>query len=191
VAQCILELAASRKTRVTSHLYHAYGMRENHEMAREQGLDVHAVDLSTAPLADANCFQCLQQDKQVQDAVVERFLAASFHLGPWRTQIRDAYMYLSEKRPVVAFALALLHYKVKVEPLLGRTIEPICQARLESLENHDFEMVISDDAVDMHTAHGRGLGKTVADFRSNGARLANEDPAFHDAALVYVYINGK
>ena len=189
--ECLQLMAASPKSRITSHLYHAYGVAANRELALEQRLPVGNVDLSTAPLSNPNCFRCWDQGKQAQDLVMNRFFqsehAARLDGVCW---LKEAYAQLSEKRPVVAFALACAHLDLSAESMLYKGA-CVSENALRAYKQHDFDLEILADAVDVHTARGRQSGRTAADFRHRGAAVEREDPRLHNDALLYIYTHTK
>ena len=189
--ECLQLMAASPKSRITSHLYHAYGVAANRELALEQSLPVGDVDLRTAPLSNPNCFICWDQGKPAQDLVMNRFFesehARRLDGVSW---LKEAYAQLSERRPVLAFALACAHLKLSAKSMLY-TGAHVSKTALRAYKAHEFDVEILADAVDVHTARGRQSGKTAADFRHRGAAVDHEDPRLHNDTLLHIYAHTK
>lgn len=65
------------------------------------------------------------------------------------------------------------------------------EAWLLALQSHAYELVLGEEAFDVHTAKGRRAGRTGADFRTVGAHVENEAMQFHDERLYRVYTNTR
>ena len=187
---CLELMCAAQKTRLGSWLYCAYGISSNRVYAQGEGLAVpEDVDLRTLPLDNLACFRCFE--KKQEELIWQRifhevpFVSEYYQLLKW---LYSAFKYLSEKRPFLSLALALLHYR----PAIAVPQLPAVSAeRVRELENHEFSMEILPDAVDKHTARGRAAGANRALFVTKGAKLENECPLYNDEVLKRIYAKGK
>jgi len=196
-AACIEALCASRKTRVQSWLYHAYGAAENAEAAREEGLAVRrlalddAAALAQVPLSDANCFQCIG-DAAALETLWRRLQSSA---AAWPRLVRllglaRKQLSASSQRACIALALALQHYGLLDEEAAAAL--PLASVEVvRRLRCGEYEVRMLEGAVDKHTAAGRAQGKTTRDFRREGTRVAPEDKRFKDPRLEELYLNSK
>lgn len=125
-AGLIEDMAASKKTRICSKLWHAYGAVENREMSIEKGLDIHPVggggggedEVNKAiQRGDPNIFNLAKKafdEKETGNDDIDKIweaLIVSSDLPKWVVELMQmAYTKLSEKRPILQLALTMIVY---------------------------------------------------------------------------------
>jgi hypothetical protein len=197
---CIKALCSAPKTRVMSHLYHAYGVATNRAQALALHLPVEqVVDFATYPLDNPNILQCW--DAKQADEVMQRLFeeqgkrlgeckdGEKTKLDPRNQNAMHWAWRLSEQRPVLQFFVALVHFDLRVEPCDSWPV--VSEKLVTTLEEHEFDLEIWAEALDVHTAAGRQAGKNATNFRNEGAIVTNEDPRFADSRLLQIYLQSK
>lgn len=188
---CVELLCQARKTRISSWLYHAYGLARKRQLASELGLAVALGDvpMTDTPLDDLNLFRCFENksEKLIWERIASSVKADSPYaeLMKW---LKLAYDHQSEKRPFLSLALATLHFK----PPVNLPALPLSSPeRIRELEEHEYELSILPDSVDKHTARGRAMGADRLLFVERGAIVHNEALEYRDENLIRIYAHNQ
>ena len=189
--------AASKKSRVQSHLFHAYAP-ENAELATELGLRVSPPDPEDPDLADPNCFALLGEKKD--DVLWKKIEEAAPEIAPL---LRRAHSKASEfnKRAFMQCALTVAHFSLAggLQSSIVKTgfseklpDKSMRKDVLADLLLNKFELVPIPEAYDKHTSIGRGKSSSTAQqFREVGALVTDPHPDFRFEALEKIYLASK
>jgi hypothetical protein len=192
------------KTRICSHLWSTYGHPKGRILAKEKGLPIrelmqndtfgtllHQKDPNVFALAYAwlegnkigkkvlrfewstlRCFLCNNQILSMSDA--------------WT--LEECFYMLTERRPVLQFALALIILPNVEESINSSSNNVDAPALpLASLLEGEYDYVPHPSAIDKHTHEGRRQGADNLKFIEEGAVVVPQDPRFWDPALVHIY----
>lgn len=107
------------------------------------------------------------------------------------TQLRDAYWFLSEKRPVlVLLVLAHIYQFGNKQGYIWKgsiSNDPEKSVDIEWLKRGDYTLELDNFVIDKHTKRGRLHGKTRKDFVFTGGLVTNESDKYKVQSFKDIY----
>lgn len=176
----IYNLCQSQKTRVQSHIAHAYHPK-NHKQAREAGLTVTE---SPVDLKDPNWFGVAEVNPG----------KAWAYFRERQPLIHKFYMRMSEKNKPAAlrFALSVEYFKTPSHDLEAEswTFASIpYDVPVDDIYNNLVRMDPLECAYDKHTNEGRH--KSLTQFKTEGTRLYRECHVYSNTTYKHIYLNSN
>lgn len=105
--------------------------------------------------------------------------------------LAEAYFTISENRPFLMTAILTIIGKDSYSPSNLPQLENLWRTTypefLENLLHCNYDYKVSEEAIDMHTAEGKRLGKTRTDFTSTGALVVNQSDKYYNNILHTIY----
>lgn len=215
--KCVVTLAdpSTLKTRVMSHLRHAYGWTEK---SRRYGLAIDETENNSLLHLFEECVKAKKREmflwysrfisslssslskvpkvpktkkpgfnSSTTDPRVKLWEVLYPHLDPSVSlPLMKGYWMASEKAPYIMVAMTVLVYQV--ERIEMDWVFADYGGKVGSILRGDFIIEeIQSYAIDKHTIQGKRLGKTRKDFVMEGAIVIPEDPRFIDELLQEIY----
>lgn len=177
----IYNLCTSAKTRIQSHIAHAFHPK-NSEMSKKEGVRVNPNPVSSK---DPGWFYVAALEPET----------AWIHLNARYPLLYKIYKRMAEKNKsaVLRFALCVDYFKAcgNINPSSDHWIYHGIpnNPHIDEIFQNKYRLDPMDCAYDKHTAEGRG--KTVRQFREEGAIVNNEAEMFNYPVYKKIYINSN
>lgn len=200
LAQIVKDLADSHKSRLCSHMYHAYHPM-NAKQAAEAGLSLEPA----RTFADPACFAWISVTDP--NELIAKAIKSVQHIdGVYSTfnALKMAYGLASEKSKsnVLRYIVGLAHM-LNVEGDAGDYVRAdmaclneyqaknFSKSYLRALVTSDpsLEVEVLEESVDIHTKRGKRMKRTVVDFRTEGALVHDEHPLLRSEVMLGIYLN--
>lgn len=187
--------AASPKSRIQSHLYHAYAP-ENVEVARKFGLETKEPGVERLTVSDPNCFALVGKRDELLWGKISKVVPELAALAE-RAYDKAA---TSNKRAFLQCALTVAHFvarggeegrvlaKELAEEVPEKEIRP---PLLADLLINGRELKPIPQAYDMHTTAVKKGPEAKKKFKVEGAFVSNVREAFFDPVLEKIYVSSK
>lgn len=200
LAQIVKDLADSAKSRLCSHMFHAYHP-SNVEQATEAGLLIEPA----RTFADPSCFAWILTTDP--DELISRAIKSVHRMdGVYGTfnALKMAYKLASEKSKsnVLRYIVGLAHMlhvsgeagdfvREDMASTVPYTANAFSKSYLRALVSNDpsLEIPVLADSVDVHTHRGKRMKKSASDFRREGALVNNEHPLMRSEVMHELYLN--
>ena len=196
LAILVYDAAGSKKSRIQSHMYHAYAP-ENAKLASKLGLSTKPPNMDDPDLSDPTCFALVGKNDPILWEKIEKTRPGIAPL------FKKAYTKaaLSNKRAFLQCALAVTHFSIQkegekrdlVRQGLGIRLpdSKLIESILKALILNKFTLIPIPQAFDTHTKAGRQAGASKMKFKEEGAIVTNPHGLFIDQTLEKIYKASK